>query len=353
MPSRRGTSASVPAGADAGARHQVDEFLQTPVFHSYRPGVLLHNWWMRDARKNNPWCLARQQGDLCTMNNIMYQNPGQSTVDVCSRRYNKYKNGHGTCCVFPRDPTGADKDLDMVTGYDEYHNQRVLCERDWPVQRKYNATKKAFNPEKMYPPIDRPPTNYGLTQLKQKQWDNQRKDADPNDGDYNTTYTKSYLEQFVPPPDCILLRDCEARVNKLPESTFAADCHKTPGSLQSMHNSEIMAPCQTKAGMNCAYTHRDFRLDMAKCTDTEKPKGAPASCVGGPLHPQCDPCQGNMFRRPVYGKTENQQIQILPLMGPGEEKPGPRTHFHVEHEDRTVYPPYPKQLPEHICAGCS
>ena len=55
----------------------------------------------------------------------------------------------------------------MVTQYDEYHNQRVLCERDWPVQRKYNATKKAFNPLKMYPPIDKPPTNYGLAQLKQ------------------------------------------------------------------------------------------------------------------------------------------------------------------------------------------
>ena len=58
-------------------------------------------------------------------------------------------------------------DLDMVTQYDEYHNQRVLCERDWPVQRKFNATKKAFNPLKMYPPIDRPPTNYGLAKLKE------------------------------------------------------------------------------------------------------------------------------------------------------------------------------------------
>jgi hypothetical protein len=28
----------VPRGADAGARDKVPEFLQTPVFHSYRPG---------------------------------------------------------------------------------------------------------------------------------------------------------------------------------------------------------------------------------------------------------------------------------------------------------------------------
>ena len=55
----------------------------------------------------------------------------------------------------------------MVTQYDEYHNQRVLCERDWPVQRKYNAVQKAFDPLKMYPPIEKPPTNYGLAQLKE------------------------------------------------------------------------------------------------------------------------------------------------------------------------------------------
>jgi len=340
-----------PKGVDAGSRDKVPEFLQTPVFHSYRPGVLLHNWWMGDARKNVPWCLPRQTTDLCTMNNIFYQNPGTDTVDVCSRRYNKYKNGHGTCCVFPRDPTGADKDLDMVTQYDEYHNQRVLCERDWPVQRKFNATKKAFNPLKMYPPIDRPPTNYGLAKLKEKEWRKQNADADPNSGDFNTTYTKSYLERFVPPPDCILLRDCTERVNRLPESAFEADCRITPGALQSATNAEIMAPCQTKAMQGCAYSHRIDSRDMAKCVASEKPKAAPKVCSNGPLHPHCDPCQGSVFRSPEYN-TESARIEILPLMGPGEEKPGPRTHFHVEHEDRTIYPPLPKRMPEEACARC-
>ena len=50
--------------------------------------------------------------------------------------------------------------------------------------------------------------------------------------------------------------------------------------------------------------------------------------------------------------TENSRIEILPLMGPGEEKPGPRTHFHVEHEDRTIYPPLPKRMPLETCARC-
>ena len=50
--------------------------------------------------------------------------------------------------------------------------------------------------------------------------------------------------------------------------------------------------------------------------------------------------------------TESARIPILPLMGPGEEKPGPRTHFHVEHEDRTIYPPLPKRMPEYACARC-
>jgi len=232
------------------------------------------------------------------MNNIFYQNPGTDTVDVCSRRYNKYKNGHGTCCVFPRDPTGNDKDLDMVSQYDEYHNQRVLCERDWPVQRKYNATKKSFSPPKMYPPIDKPPTNYGLAQLKEREWKKQQADANPNEGVYNTTYTNAYLQPFVPPADCILYRDCIDRVNQVPKSAFEADCLTTPGALQSRVNAEIMAPCQTKAMQDNEYSHRIERRDMAKCTASEKPKAAPMITSVGPLHPHCDPCQGKVFRRP-------------------------------------------------------
>jgi len=239
----------------------------------------------------------------------------------------------------------------MVTQYDEYHNQRVLCERDWPVQRKYNATKKAFSPLKMYPPIEKPPTNYGLAQLKKREWVQQRADANPNQGDFNSTYTKSYLGPFVPPPDCILLRDCNERVNRIPASAYEADCQVTPGALQSRESAEIMAPCQTKAMQGCEYSHRDDRRDVAKCMASEKPKAAPKICSKGPLHPHCDPCQGRVFRRPEYN-TESARIEIQPLMGPGEEKPGPRTHFHVEHEDRTIYPPLPKRVPEYACARC-